>query len=219
MTKILWRNKKHPIIGVTGGIATGKSTVVAHFRRAGAKVIDADKIAREVVRKDSPVYAKIVREFKTDILKKDKTLDRKKLGEIIFNDQADKRKLERITHPAIIKRIKEKVAVYAAYSAEKKPVVVVIDAPLLFEAGLEKLVDVVALVYLPYRVQLARLMKRDKLPGDQAAAMISSQMPLSKKRKMSDFVIDNSLPAGAVKNRLKIFFRKFFFRNPLTKKQ
>ena len=220
MTKIplrKWRNKKTAVLAITGGVATGKSFVAAYFRQAGAKVIDADRIARQVVRKGTPVYRNIVREFKEGVLKSDGTIDRKKLGEIIFSNPAARKKLEELTHPAIIKMIKEKVA---AYGDRKKPGIIVIDAPLLFEAGLERIVDAVLLVSLPRRMQIARLMKRDRISDQEAVARIGAQMPTSKKGKMSDFVIDNSLSPAVVKKTLRIFFRKHFFdffHIPLTK--
>ncbi|MBI5750386.1 MAG: dephospho-CoA kinase [Nitrospinae bacterium] len=177
------------LVGLTGGIATGKSLVSEILRGLGAYLIDADKIAREVVEPEKPAWLEIVEFFGKDIIKKDKTINRKRLGEIIFNDPLKKRKLEEIVHPKVIE---EENRMVKEYLKIKPDGIVIIDAALLIEAGSHKRVDKLIIVYADKETQVKRLLERDGLSRTNAEKRIASQMPLDKKVKMADFVIDNS---------------------------
>jgi len=177
------------LVGLTGGIATGKSLVSEILRGLGAYIIDADKIAREVVEPQKPAWLEIVEFFGKDIINKDRTINRKRLGEIVFNDPLKKRKLEEIVHPRVIE---EENRMLKEYLKIKPDGIVIIDAALLIEAGSHKRVDKLIVVYADKETQTKRLMERDGLSRTDAEKKIASQLPLDKKVKMADFVIDNS---------------------------
>ena len=177
------------LVGLTGGIATGKSLVSEILRGLGTYIIDADKIAREVVEPQKPAWLEIVEFFGKDIVNKDRTINRKRLGEIVFNDPLKKRKLEEIVHPRVIE---EENRMVKEYLKIKPDGIVIIDAALLIEAGSHKRVDKLIVVYADKETQTKRLMERDGLSRTDAEKRIASQMPLDEKVKMSDFVIDNS---------------------------
>ncbi|WP_145409453.1 dephospho-CoA kinase [Paenibacillus xylanexedens] len=176
-------------IGLTGGIATGKSSVSALLASKGALLIDADVIAREVMMPGHPVLAAAVQRFGQAILHEDGTLDRKKLGSIVFQHPEERKALEAITHPAIRREMRERAAAYEQAHPDK---LVVSDIPLLYESGLEKGFDEVVVVYVPRELQRERLMSRDGLTGEQADARIAAQMDIEKKKQLADIVIDNS---------------------------
>lgn len=176
------------LIGLTGGIASGKSTVSKMIEARGIPVIDADQIAREVVEKGSETLQKIVDYFGTEILNEDGTLARKKLGAIVFQDKEKREALNAIIHPAIRKRMLEKKEELLA-RGEKT---IVFDIPLLYENNLFHLVDKVLLVYVDEKTQLKRLMERDRAGEKDAHRRIASQMPLAEKRERADAIIDNS---------------------------
>lgn len=175
-------------IGLTGGIASGKSTVSKMIQDAGIALIDADVHARDVVEPGEEAYKKIITHFGKEILHGDGTIDRKKLGAIIFNDKKQRDILNRIVHPAVRKKMNEKKA---AYQAEGRNAVV-LDIPLLFESGLTETVDKILLVYVNPEIQLKRLMERDGSTKEEALSRIRSQIPLDEKRSRADAVIDNS---------------------------
>ena len=177
------------LVGLTGGIATGKSLVSEILRGLGTYIIDADKIAREVVEPQKPAWLEIVEFFGKDIVNKDRTINRKRLGEIVFNDPLKKRKLEEIVHPRVIE---EESRMVKEYLKIKPDGIVIIDAALLIEAGSHKRVDKLIVVYADKETQTKRLMERDGLSRTDAEKRIASQMPLDEKVKMADFVIDNS---------------------------
>jgi len=179
---------KIKVIGLTGGIATGKSSVARFFTEHGITVIDADQLARDAVSPASPALAQIVSTFGQGVLTNDGALDRKRLGEIIFSDSEKRRQLENILHPEIRKRAEEHIAQAAA--AGKKHVIYM--APLLIEAGAIDRVDDIWVVTVRPEIQLQRLMQRDGTSLDQAQRMIASQMPLAEKESYGSVVIDNS---------------------------
>lgn len=176
------------IIGLTGGIASGKSLVSSYLASLGAGVIDADLVAREVVEPGRPALAEVVREFGPGVLSSDGTLNRKELGRLVFSDQARLDRLNRITHPYILEIIRERLE---AYRAASPCGAVVIDAPLLIETGLHRLVDEVWVVYVDPTTQLQRLMKRDRLTPEAAAQRIASQLPLEEKVRYAHRIIYN----------------------------
>lgn len=176
-------------IGLTGGIATGKSSVSAYLASKGALLIDADVIAREVMLPGHPVLAAAVQRFGQAILNEDGTLDRKKLGSIVFQHPEERKALEAITHPAIRKEMRERAAAYELNHPDK---LVVSDIPLLYESGLEEGFTEVMVVYVPRAVQLERLMNRDQMTRADAEARIAAQMDIERKKERADIVIDNS---------------------------
>jgi dephospho-CoA kinase len=177
------------IAGLTGGIASGKSTVSGFLSDAGARVIDADEIAREVVQQGTPGYDAILTFFGRTIILPDGEIDRKRLGEIVFNDPDKRARLDAIVHPLVFKRSAEMIAQIAA---EAPGAVVIMDIPLLLEAGLGSDFAEVIVVYVPENLQLKRLMNRDGIDKQAAMARIRSQMPIEEKRKQATVVIDNS---------------------------
>ena len=177
------------IAGLTGGIATGKSTVSGFFRQKGAEVIDADIIARDCVRKHMPAWRKIIDQFSREILLPDEEIDRGKLGEIIFNSPGKKEILNSIVHPCVHETIKAKI--YETRVKKKHPLII-LDIPLIYETNMYRDEYPIIVVYVPPDVQLERLMRRDSLSKEQAMARISSQMPIETKRELADIIIDNA---------------------------
>jgi dephospho-CoA kinase len=177
------------IAGLTGGIASGKSTVSAFLEDAGAVIVDADKIAREVVQKDRPAWREIVGAFGRSILLPDGEINRTLLGEIIFNSPELKQVLNRIVHPGVIS---ETAGRLAEIEKNQPGAVVILDVPLLIESGMNAGLSDIIVVYVPESLQIERLMKRDALTQDQALARIRSQMPIEEKKKRATIVIDNS---------------------------
>jgi len=176
------------VIGLTGSIASGKSTVSLMFDDFGIPVIDADKLSRDVVKPGQPALEKLTEAFGTDILQEDGTLDRKKLGGIVFRDEAKRSVLNSIVHPEVRRSmIEERDALIA--KGEKA---VVLDIPLLFESKLESYVDKILVVYADREIQLRRLMKRDGYSQAEAERRIKVQMPVKDKAAMADEVINNN---------------------------
>ena len=176
------------LIGLTGGIASGKSLVAGELKRLGAYLIDADEIAREVVKRGLPAYSEIVKEFGEKILNPDKTINRKELGRIVFSNSELRKRLEQITHPRIRKKIEAEIS---AIKAKNPKAVIVVDAALLIEGGLYKKMDKVIVVCADEKTQIKRLTERDGLAIEDAKNRIASQMPLKEKRRYADFVIEN----------------------------
>ena len=176
-------------IGLTGGIATGKSSVSAFLASKGALLIDADVIAREVMLPGHPVLAAAVQRFGQAILNEDGTLDRKKLGSIVFQEPEERKALEAITHPAMRKEMRERAAAYELQHPDK---LVVSDIPLFYESGLEEGFEEVMVVYVPRSVQRERLISRDGMTAEQADARIDVQMDIEEKKQRADVLIDNS---------------------------
>ena len=177
------------LVGLTGGIATGKSTVAEVFRRLGCVIIDADALAREVVVPGEPAYADIVAAFGRGILQPDGTLDRQKLGAIVFAAPAKRERLEAITHPRIRERFAERLASLEARDFDG---IVIFDAPVMIESGGHTAMDRLVVVVTDAATQAQRLTARDALGAAEAARRIRSQMPLAEKAKLADYVIDNS---------------------------
>lgn len=175
------------IIGLTGGIATGKSTVTKMLAELGIPVIDADKIAREVVEPNEKAYEQIVAHFGKDILFSDGTLNRKKLGSIIFNDESERKVLNGIVHPAIHEEMERQRTEYL-----KQHETIVFDIPLLFEGQTAMNFDKTLLVAVSEDVQFKRLLERDQMGEDDARQRIKSQIPISEKISLADEVIDNN---------------------------
>lgn len=175
------------IIGLTGGIASGKSTVAKLLESHGAIVVDADQIAREVVAIGKPAYNDIIDVFGKDILYENHTINRTALGKIVFSDPGARLQLESITHPAIRKRAEERLAELKRAGTR----VVIYMAPLLIEAGVTSRVDEIWVVYIDREAQVKRLMERDCITREEALQKIAAQMPMDEKRLYGSVVIDN----------------------------
>ena len=190
-------------IGLTGGIATGKSTVSALLINKGALLVDADVIAREVMLPGHPVLTAVADHFGQAVLLADGTLDRKKLGDIVFQDPSQRQALNDITHPAIRSEIRAQME---SLEREYPNRLVVVDIPLLFESGLEHMFERVMVVYAPRAIQLERLMQRNQLNRDAATARIGSQMDIEEKKMKADIVIDNSGDAELTERQIDEFW-------------
>ena len=185
------------VIGLTGGIASGKSTVSTMFKEMNIPVVDADVEARLAVMKGEAAYFQIIDTFGKDILL-DGEIDRQELGSIIFHQEEKRKLLNEIVHPEVRKRMMEQVE-KAQQTGEE---VIVLDIPLLFESKLTYMVEKTILVYVDYDIQLERLMKRNSLSIDDAKARIQSQMPLNEKIKLADAVINNNGSIEETKKQL-----------------
>lgn len=188
------------LIGLTGGIASGKSLVSAYLRELGAQIIDADQIARRVVQPGGAALREIVAEFGDSLLNSDGTLNRKELGRIVFSDPAKLERLNRITHPRILAEMEMLLEKCRMCGAGR---VIVLDVPLLFEVGLDRLVDEVWVVAVDYSTQLERLMKRDNLSEEEARRRIAAQIPMDEKIRRADRVIDNRFAPEETKRQVR----------------
>ncbi len=171
------------VIYLTGGIATGKTTVAKIFESLGAKVVDADKIAHDIIKKGEKAYHKIVEQFGSGILDSTGEIDRKKLGKIVFEDKDKLALLESIVHPEVVNKMAEEIS-------ECPNDFVVVEIPLIYEKKIY--VHPVIVVYASKDVQRERMRKRDNLSDEEIEARLSSQIDIEVKRKLADFVIDNS---------------------------
>ncbi|MBV5123092.1 dephospho-CoA kinase [Bacillus halotolerans] len=187
------------VIGLTGGIASGKSTVANMLIDKGITVIDADIIAKQAVEIGMPAYRQIIDEFGEDILLENGDIDRRKLGALVFTNEQKRLALNSIVHPAVreemLKRRDESIANQETF--------VVLDIPLLFESKLESLVDKIIVVSVTKELQLERLTKRNQLTEEEALSRIRSQMPLEEKVSRADNVIDNSGTLEETKQQLE----------------
>lgn len=192
------------VIGLTGGIASGKSTVSAWLRQWGAYIVDADAISRETTKKGGQGYLAVKARFGQDMLRPDGELDRRKLGGIVFADESKRRELEGILHPIVIEETKREMELARAQGCT----VCVLDVPLLFESGMERLCDETWVVYVPRQEQLRRVMARDGLTEQQAQARIDSQMPLSEKLARADRAVDNSGSMERTREQLRALWEE-----------
>jgi dephospho-CoA kinase len=193
------------VVGLTGGIATGKSTVSTILENAGAVIIDADQIAREVVKKGRPAHRAIVEEFGKNVLLPDGEINRGVLGDIIFNDPQKKHVLNTIVHPHVRKEQDRRLKHIAKTNPDT---IVVLDIPLLLESKMYRDLSEVVVVYAPEHIQIQRLMQRDGISRADALARVSSQMPIEEKKDKATIIIDNSgSKENTRKQTLNIFQR------------
>ena len=185
-------------IGLTGGIASGKSTVSAMLKELGAYIIDADEIAREIVMPQKPAWHDIIDHFGMEILLPDGRINREMLGGKIFKDKMERQYLEGVTHPYIKDEIEKRID-HARSIGER---VIVLDIPLLFESGWVTMVDAIWVVYVEYEIQLSRLINRNQLTLQQAQERIAAQMSLDEKVKQADVVITNNLDLAYKKSQV-----------------
>lgn len=188
------------VAGITGGIATGKSTVAAMFEARGATRIDADALAHEAVAPGGPAYHQVVASFGERFVRPDGTLDRRALGALVFRDPDARRRLEAIIHPFVIQAIQDQVE--ALRRSPAPPPLVVVEIPLLFEVGLEGLVDRTIVVSSEQGTQLQRLTTRTGVPPEEALLRVQAQMPLAEKERRADFVIRNDGSLEALREQV-----------------
>ncbi|WP_226528552.1 dephospho-CoA kinase [Metabacillus niabensis] len=193
------------VIGLTGGIASGKSTVSNKIKKLGITVVDADEISRDVVEIGKPAYNQIVNVFGVDILQHDQTLDRGKLGALIFSDPKRREQLNKIVHPEVRKEMLRQVEKERKQGSRA----VVLDIPLLFESKLTYMVDKTLLVYVDEQTQLERLMQRNGYTEAEAKLRIQSQLPLKDKRKLADEIIDNNGSLENTQTQLEAVLKKW----------
>lgn len=192
------------LVGLTGGIATGKSTVAGMFKRCGAVVIDADALAREVVLPGKPAWREIVKTFGKAVINPDRTLNRQALGTKVFGHPGKLRQLERIIHPRVAR---EQIRLTKQAARNDPRAIVIYDVPLLFEAGIDKRVDATIVVTADRETQIARLKKRNRLSRAEALRRIKSQMPLAEKRRLADYMLNGTLPLSQLKKQVRSLHR------------
>ncbi|WP_436373199.1 dephospho-CoA kinase [Cytobacillus sp. BC1816] len=193
------------IVGLTGGIASGKSTVSSLLIEKEYTVIDADIEARLAVEKGEEAYQEIVRHFGESILLKDGSIDRAELGSVIFHYENERKALNSIVHPAVRKRMTAK----KEQAISRNEQLIILDIPLLFESKLQYMCDKTLLVYADEGIQLQRLMQRNQLSEKEAMARIRSQMPLREKKALADAVIDNNGRIEETEKQLWSILRKW----------
>ncbi len=196
------------VIGLTGGIASGKSTVSNMLRDFGAAIIDADRVAKDLQEPHTLVWQAIVDSFGREILEEDETLDRKALGQVVFNNPEALQKLNGIVHPGVTQRAYELMREFERAGGK----VAVLDAPLLIEANMASLADEIWLVAVPEEVQITRLMARNGFTRGEALARLRSQMPLKEKRSYADIIIDNSGSLEETRQQVGILWKDLLHR-------
>ncbi|HOJ15249.1 MAG TPA: dephospho-CoA kinase [Deltaproteobacteria bacterium] len=192
------------VAGLTGSIATGKSTVSSILEDLGAFIVDADRAAREVVLPGSRAFEEIVSLFGEKILGPDGAIDRARLARIVFRDEGMRRALEALVHPEVMKRMSEQVA---GVASSRPDAVVILDVPLLFETGMHEGLDEVIVVYCPEDEQVRRLVLRDSLSVEEALARVRAQIPIEEKRRIATLVIDNSGPLESTRAQAERVYR------------
>ncbi len=183
-------------LGLTGGLATGKSTAAEILASLGAEIIDADRIAHQVLEPEGEAYSDVVAYFGRTILIEDGKVDRKKLGRIVFSSPDKRQQLEKLTHPHILAEIERRLEEARESSR------IVLEAPLLFETGLEKLVEETWVISARLEIQIARLKRRDGLDREEALRRINAQLSLKEKRKRADLVIENNSTKAELKEKV-----------------
>lgn len=194
------------LVGLTGGIATGKSTVADLFRRFGAAVIDADQLARDVVQPGKPAWREIVKCFGKRVLLPDRTIDRPALGSIVFRNRRKLRRLERIIHPRVAREQQRRARGIARRTPDA---IIIYEVPLLFEAGVNTRVDKIIVVTADRETQVARLKRRNGLTRRQAFQRISSQMALAEKARRADIVLDGTKSKSLLSREIRRLLRDF----------
>lgn len=195
------RTSRPLIIGITGSLGTGKTTVARLMKGLGAKVIDADALAHAALRTGTPAFRSVIAAFGGGIKDERGAIDRKRLAALVFGDRARLRELCRIIHPPVVRAIEREIA------GEKKRKVIVVDAPLLIEAGLNHTCDAVVVVTASRANQIARCRKRSGMTKEETLARIKDQMPLRKKVEMADYVISNDRALKETKRKVQTVWR------------
>ncbi len=198
------QSKRRIALGLTGGIASGKSAALKVFRRLGAATVDCDVLAREAVLPGRAALRKIRKVFGPAVFS-GKKLNRAAMGTLVFSNPSARRKLEAIIHPEVIRKVKESIR------RQKKGLLkdlLVVDVPLLFEAKLKKLFDKTVVVWVPGKTQVQRLMRRNRISRPDALRRLDAQLSLSKKRKMADFTINNSRSLKDSERQIRLLYRR-----------
>lgn len=195
------------VIGLTGGIASGKSTVAKTLANLGALIIDGDETAHHLMEPHQAAWEDIVQAFGREILNPDMTINRLKLSAMVFNDDGQLQVLNRITHPLVFGSFKSQIQQIEASQPEA---VVIMDVPLLYEAHMDQLCDQVWVVWVDRETQIKRLMERNGFTRQEALKRINSQMPLDEKAKLADVVIDNSKNLEETIRTVTIYFKDIF---------
>ena len=192
-------------VGLTGGIATGKSYVLSLFQELGCEVIDADTLAHAAIEPGQPAFDDILQLFGADVLASDGTIDRTKLGRIVFSDDLLRERLNAIVHP----RVFEAQTKWFSQLLERKPdTIAIVDAALIIETGAHRRFDVVIVVHCTPEIQVERLMKRNQLSQEDALARVNAQMPSEEKLKYADYAIDTSDGFDATRSQVEVVYEK-----------
>ena len=189
------------ILGITGTIGSGKSAAAGIFEKYGFKVINADELYHKISKPNKLIYGKITKEFGKKILNPDKSINRDKLKKIVFSDDKKLKKLNSITHPTIIFEIKKLIKKFKNSN-------IIVDAPLLLESDAKKLVDKIIVVKCDDKIRIKRLLKKGKHSQKEIREITKSQMPMEKKLKFADFVIDNSGDLRNLENQVRTTVNK-----------
>jgi dephospho-CoA kinase len=201
------------IIGITGGIGSGQSTVAQMFAKLGAEIISADKLAREIMEPGQSGYKAVVKVFGKEYLTTDKHIDRKKLGDLVFGNIRQLRLLNKTVHPILIQRIKQEIKqLEKRYKNRTKKPLFILDAAILFETKMHRLVDCVIVVYASKSTRINRIKKRDKLTLREIELRIAAQMPLKKKAQLADILITNSKSLKETNKQVQHIF-KYIYQN------
>ncbi|MGE3153446.1 MAG: dephospho-CoA kinase [Nitrospiraceae bacterium] len=201
-----WYSRRVILVGLTGGVATGKSTVARMFQDCGAAIIDADLLARQVVEPGRPAWRDIVKRFGPKILKPDRTIDREALAGLVFADYRKLKRLGAIIHPRVAR---EQAKLVRAIVEQHPHAVIIYDAPVLIEAGAHRRMDRVTVVTARRDTQIARLQRRNDLSRAESLRRIRSQMPLNRKRKLADDVIDGDQPLRVLRRQVARLFETY----------
>lgn len=198
------------VIGVTGGVGTGKSTVSTMFKELGAKVIDADVLAREEIEPRRLAWRRIVETFGSKVLNEDETINRRALAAIVFDDPAARKQLEAIVHPQVLRRLKQQLH---PIQRERRLSAVVLDIPLLIEAGYMDLVDRVVVVTAPEKAQRRRLKEKHGWSEEEIERRIAAQMPLSDKVALADHIVNNGDGLEATRRAVRQIWQQILETN------
>jgi len=192
------------MVGLTGGMGSGKTTVAEMFEELGAYIIDADKICRVLVKPDQPAWQEIVKTFGNDILLKDRTLNRAKLADIIFNDPNQKKNLEAILHPKVFE---EEVSIFKNITKKNPGALIIIDAALLIESGNYRKVNKVVVVSSDEETQVQRILDRGRFSREDIQRRFQSQMSSNEKVKFADYVLENNAGLVELKNQVETLYK------------
>jgi dephospho-CoA kinase len=202
-------------VGLTGGIACGKSTVAQMFVRLGAYLIDFDVLAHEVQEPGGQAWKEIIEYFGRDILQPDKKIDRNKLGEVVFSNSSKLRKLNTIVHPHVYRAWRDRLD---EISAQDPQAIVLSDVPLLFEEGLQSLFDLTVLVLISPAEQISRLIERNSISSEEAEKRLLSQMPISEKTGLADIIIENRGAVEETEKSVKAVWQELLHREEKKRK-
>ncbi len=198
------------VLGVTGNLASGKTAVAEAFHKMGAKVINADALARKLIRKGTPIHKAIVKIFGEKFLMKNKEIDRRKLAWHVFSNPGERKKLNILTHPGVILEVYQIIE-----KLKNKKGILVLDVPLLFESRMQKLVDVTLVVCSSEKDMLSRAARRG-VPRELAKKILASQWPLSKKARLSDYVIQNEGSLKELEAKAKKIYEQLYTTVPCS---